>query len=56
MRRLLRQEDGIALLMALGFTIVLTILVTSMIAYTSSGSPLPPNAAVTINPPVLTSG
>lgn len=38
MRRLLRQEEGIALLMALGFTIVLTILVTSMITYTSSGS------------------
>jgi hypothetical protein len=37
-RRLLRQEEGIALLMALGFTIVLTILVTSMITYTSSGS------------------
>lgn len=38
MRRFLRQEEGIALLMALGFTIVLTILVVSMITYTSSGS------------------
>jgi Tfp pilus assembly protein PilX len=38
MRRLLRQEEGIALLMALGFTVVLVILVSSMIAYTSSGS------------------
>jgi len=38
MRRLLRQEEGIALLMALGFTVVLVILVSSMIAYTSSGA------------------
>jgi Tfp pilus assembly protein PilX len=34
----LRQEDGFALLLALGVTIVLSILVTSMISYTSSGT------------------
>jgi Tfp pilus assembly protein PilX len=32
----LRQEEGIALLMALGFTIVLTIFVVSMITFTSA--------------------
>jgi Tfp pilus assembly protein PilX len=37
MTRRLRQEDGFALLLALGITIVLAILVTSMISYTSSG-------------------
>ncbi len=35
--RRLRQEDGFALLLALGITVVLAILVTSMISYTSSG-------------------
>jgi Tfp pilus assembly protein PilX len=34
----LRQEDGIALVMALGITVVLIIFVTSMISYTSSNS------------------
>ncbi|MEA2351480.1 MAG: hypothetical protein QOG86_2421, partial [Thermoleophilaceae bacterium] len=37
MRRLLREEDGIALVVALGITIVLGILVASMISYTTSG-------------------
>src|SRR5713101_5190980 len=37
MSRRLRQEDGFALILALGITIVLAILVTSMISYTSSG-------------------
>ncbi|MDX6471711.1 MAG: hypothetical protein QOK22_527 [Gaiellaceae bacterium] len=37
MRKLLAREDGIALVVALGITIVLGILVTSMISYTSSG-------------------
>jgi Tfp pilus assembly protein PilX len=36
-KRLLRQEDGIALLMALGIMLVLTIATVSMISYTSSG-------------------
>jgi hypothetical protein len=36
MIKLLRREDGIALVVALGITIVLGILVTSMITYTSS--------------------
>lgn len=36
MRRLLRQEDGIALVIALGITVVLIIFVASMISYTSS--------------------
>jgi Tfp pilus assembly protein PilX len=34
----LRQEDGIALVMALGITVVLIIFVASMISYTSSNS------------------
>ena len=38
MMRRLRQENGFALVIALGITIVLAILVTSMISYTSSGS------------------
>ena len=38
MRQRLRQQDGFALVVALGITIVLAILVTSMISYTSSGS------------------
>jgi len=37
MRRLLRQEDGIALLMALGIMLVLTISTVATISYTSSG-------------------
>jgi hypothetical protein len=37
MRKFLAKEDGIALVVALGITIVLAILVTSMISYTSSG-------------------
>ncbi|MDX6442746.1 MAG: hypothetical protein QOE43_2475 [Gaiellaceae bacterium] len=38
MSRRLRQEDGIALVMALGITVVLIIFVASMISYTSSNS------------------
>jgi Tfp pilus assembly protein PilX len=38
MNRKLRQEDGLALVLALGFTIVLTIFVISMISFTSSSS------------------
>ena len=34
-KRLLRSEDGIALVMALGITVVLIIFVASMIAYTT---------------------
>ncbi len=37
MRERLRNEDGIALVMALGITVVLIIFVASMIAYTTSG-------------------
>jgi len=35
MSKRLRQEDGIALVMALGITVVLIIFVASMISYTS---------------------
>ena len=38
MRGRLRQEEGIALVMALGITVVLIIFVASMISYTSSNS------------------
>jgi Tfp pilus assembly protein PilX len=38
MSKRLRQEDGIALVMALGITVVLIIFVASMISYTSSNS------------------
>ena len=38
MIKLLRHEHGLALVVALGFTVVLTILVASMIGYTSSNS------------------
>jgi len=38
MRKRLLQEDGIALVMALGITVVLIIFVASMIDYTSSNS------------------
>ena len=38
MSKRLRQEDGIALVMALGITVVLIIFVASMIDYTSSNS------------------
>ncbi len=38
MRRLLRQEDGVALLMALGIMVVFTISTIAMISYTSAGS------------------
>lgn len=37
MRERLRNEDGIALVMALGITVVLIIFVASMISYTTSG-------------------
>jgi len=37
MRRLLRQETGIALLMALGIMVVLTISTVAMISYTNAG-------------------
>jgi Tfp pilus assembly protein PilX len=37
-RRVLREEDGIALVMALGITVVLIIFVASMISYTSENS------------------
>jgi Tfp pilus assembly protein PilX len=37
-RRLLREEDGIALVMALGITVVLIIFVASMIGYTSQNA------------------
>jgi hypothetical protein len=37
-RRRLAQEDGIALVVALGFIVVLTILVSSMISYTTASS------------------
>jgi Tfp pilus assembly protein PilX len=37
MRRRLRQEDGIALVMALGMMLVLSIMVFAMISYTTSG-------------------
>jgi hypothetical protein len=36
MKRLLRQEDGIALVLALGVSVVLTIFVVSMISYTTA--------------------
>ena len=36
MSRRLRQEDGIALVMALGITVVLVMFVASMISFTSS--------------------
>ena len=36
MTRRFRNEDGIALVMALGITVVLIIFVTSMITYTTS--------------------
>ena len=36
MRERLRNEEGIALVMALGITVVLIIFVTSMIGYTTS--------------------
>src|SRR2546427_8156224 len=38
MSKRLRQEEGIALVMALGITVVLIIFVASMIGYTSSSS------------------
>lgn len=38
MRRLLRRDDGIALVMALGIMLVLTISTVAMISYTSAGS------------------
>jgi len=38
MSKRLRQEDGIALVMALGITVVLIIFVASMIDYTSANS------------------
>lgn len=38
MNRKLRQEDGLALVLALGFTVVMTIFVISMISFTTSSS------------------
>ena len=38
MRKRLLNEDGIALVMALGITVVLIIFVASMIGYTTSNS------------------